>query len=173
MVAGWFMYDALVRSPLGRHPRIFAAFGLALVLGLHALLDALMGGRSAFIHVGAVLGTIMAANVWLRILPAQRRMIAAAERGEAYSDAVAATGPLRSRHNSYMVIPLVLIMLSNHYPTLLYGHPRATVLLGGVLVVGVAAAHVFRLGGFRLQRRLTAADAGSDGAGGGGTSAPG
>lgn len=140
MVGGWLLYDLLVRSPLGRRPAWFAAVGLLLLVGLLFGLREVMAARAAWIHVGAVVGTIMAANVWLRILPAQRKILAAVEAGLEFDPAIAATGPLRSKHNSYMVVPLVFVMLGNHYPTLTYAHSYAELILAGVVVLGWLAA---------------------------------
>jgi uncharacterized membrane protein len=95
-------------------------------------------------HVGAVLGTLMAANVWVRILPAQRRMIALVEGGGTNDPALGAQAKLRSKHNTFMVIPLVFIMLSSHFPTLTYGHRYNWLVLGGFVLLGFLAAKVVR-----------------------------
>ena len=144
LVVGWVVYDVMVRSPLGRNPVVFTFVGLGLLMGLHYGLSEVLSSRAAFFHIGALMGTIMAANVWMRILPSQRKMIAAAETDTPFDPGVLATGPLRSKHNSYMVIPLVFIMISNHYPTLSYGHDQSTLILGVLLVVGFAVARVMR-----------------------------
>src|SRR5260370_24741288 len=73
-------------------------------------------GRAAYIHVGAIFGTIMTLNVWMRILPAQRRMIAAAAAGEKFDASLSAQAKLRSKHNTYMAVPVVFLMLSHHFP---------------------------------------------------------
>src|SRR5205807_1581978 len=85
----------------------------------------------AYIHVGAAFGTIMAANVWMRILPAQRRMIAAVKEGRSPDPAEGARAKLRSKHNTYMVVPLVFTMISNHYPVSTYGHDYNCLVLRG------------------------------------------
>ena len=139
----WFVYDGMVRSPLGKKPVIFALVALALIMALHYGFSMVMSTRSAWIHVGAVLGTIMAANVWMRILPSQRLMLAAVKRGESFDSTVAKTGPMRSKHNSYTVIALVLIMIGNHYPTISYGSQYSTVILGIVVIIGWIAARMF------------------------------
>ena len=86
----------------------------------------------------------MAANVWLKILPAQTRLIAQAQRGETPSAKLLAAGPLRSKHNTFIVQPLILIMVSNHYPTISYGHTHSTFVLGAILLLGWAVAKIFR-----------------------------
>src|SRR4051812_21164637 len=81
LLAGWTVYDLLVRTPLVEHEPAFAVVGFVLILGLAAALSTVFSSRATYIHLGALFGTIMAANVWMRILPPQRRMIAAAAKG--------------------------------------------------------------------------------------------
>lgn len=144
VLVGWAVYDALVRSPLGRNVWAFSVVAWLLLLGVHYGLSEVLTSRAAFIHVGVLMGTIMAANVWMRILPAQRKMIAAAKEGTPLDPAVMATGPIRSKHNSYMVVPLVFIMISNHYPTISYGHDHSTAILGVILGAGWGVARLLR-----------------------------
>jgi uncharacterized membrane protein len=146
MVLGWVVYDLLVLSPLGKHNVVVAAIGWVALVALAFGLRKVMSSRAAYIHVGFMVGTIMAANVWMRILPAQRKMIAAAKEGKVPDSALKARGPQRSRHNSYMVVPLVFIMISNHYPTISYGNDYSWAILGGVLLVGWVAAKIMRDG---------------------------
>ncbi|MBO6574397.1 MAG: urate hydroxylase PuuD [Rhodothermales bacterium] len=141
---GWLLYDGLVRSPLGRRPVLFAAIGLVLIMALHYGYLQVMSPRSAFIHVGAVLGSIMTANVWERILPSTEKQLAAIRSGTPVSVDVASTGPLRSRQNSYVVMPVVAIMISNHYPSVSYGNEHSTLVLGVLVVLGWGIARLFR-----------------------------
>ena len=92
LAVGWIIYDLAARSPLGRSEAVFAAFSLLMIAVLAWGLMHVFSGRAAYIHVGAVLGTIMTANVWFRILPSQRKMIAAAAAGEKF-DASSALKP--------------------------------------------------------------------------------
>lgn len=140
LIVGWLLYDGLVRTRLGDHPA-FAVLGLAALAGAHWGFLQVMGSRAALVHVGAMIGTVMAANVWMRILPAQRRMLAAVEAGTAIDDRLARVGPQRSKHNSHLVVPLVFLMLANHYPTLTYGHSHATVVMVVILALGWGVAH--------------------------------
>jgi len=146
LIVGWVVYDLLVRSSLGRHPLSMAGVGLVGLLAVHRGLLEVMSSRSAFLHVGALMGTIMAANVWMRILPSQRKMLAAVRAGTEPDPRLSATGPLRSKHNSYMAVPLVFVMISNHYPTISYGSSHSTAILGGLLVVGWGVARILRDG---------------------------
>lgn len=141
---GWLVYDGLVRSPLGAKPRAFAGVGLILILALHLGFLEVMSPRAAYIHVGAVLGSIMTANVWERILPAQTKLLDSIRSGVSADAGVASTGPLRSRQNSYIVVPLVAIMISNHYPSISYGSDNSTIMLGIIVVVGWGVARLFR-----------------------------
>jgi uncharacterized membrane protein len=138
------VYDILCRSPLGRHEAALAVVGLALLVALAFGLGRVLSARAAWIHVGATMGTIMAANVWQLILPTQRRMIAAIAEGKRLDPALEDQAMLRTKHNTYMSIPLVLVMLSNHFPTVSYGHSWSWAMLGALLLVGGAAAHVVR-----------------------------
>jgi uncharacterized membrane protein len=117
---GAILYDVLWKFMAGK-PEV--ALGISFVL-LVALMWALtakagVGGRAMFIHVGALFGTAMAMNVWMRIWPAQRKIISAIKNGDAPDGAWAAMAGLRSKHNTYLSVPLIFIMVSNHYPTLL------------------------------------------------------
>ena len=144
VLVGWVVYDLIVLSPLGKHDAAVAAIGWLALVGLSFGLRRVMSSRAAYIHVGFLVGTIMAANVWMRILPAQRRMLAAAKDGKVADDALKARGPQRSKHNSYMVVPLVFVMISNHYPTISYGNDYSWAILGGVILAGWTAAKIIR-----------------------------
>jgi uncharacterized membrane protein len=104
-------------------------------------LTRVLSGRAAFIHVGAMLGTIMVANVWMRIIPAQHDLIAAAAAGRTPDDTLSTRAKQRSTHNSYVTFPVIFTMLSNHYPGS-YGHPLNWLVLSLLIVVGVAARQV-------------------------------
>jgi len=140
LVIGWLIYDALWRSPLAAHPRIAAAISLALLAGVTLALCRLLSGRAAFMHVGSLLGTIMVANVWMRILPAQRQMIAATQAGRQADFTLGERAKQRSVHNSYMTFPLLFIMLSNHYPAT-YASPVNWLVLLLLFVAGAAVRH--------------------------------
>lgn len=117
LVVGFALYDALWKSPLAKNAQVGAVVSLALLTAMSWGLSRVFSQRAVFIHVGAILGTIMAANVWMRIWPSQRKIIAAIKAGQAPDGAIVALAGLRSRHNTFMSIPLLLFMVSNHYPT--------------------------------------------------------
>jgi len=144
IIGGGFVYDLLVQSPLGRNEKAFAAVAYALVVGAAYLATHVLSGRAAFLHVGAMFGTIMVANVWMHILPAQRRMIAAAREGRAPDARDAARAKLRSKHNTFMAVPVVFTMISNHYPVSTYGHRYNWLILSALVLAGWVAAKIIR-----------------------------
>ena len=144
IVAGWIVYDLLWISPLARVEPLAIAISYALIVALAWWLPHVMSPRAAFLHVGAVLGTLMAANVWLRILPAQRKMVAAVREGREVDPRLGDRAKFRSKHNTYIVIPVVLLMISNHFPTTTYGASHNWLVVAVVTLAGWAAAHVIR-----------------------------
>jgi uncharacterized membrane protein len=142
LIVSWIVYDLLWTSPLARRGgRAAAGVSWVLLFAVVYGLTHILSGRAAFIHVGATLGTIMAANVWMRIMPAQRDQIAAAEAGRAVDPTLSSRAKQRSTHNSYVTFPVIFMMLSNHYP-LTYGHPLNWLVLSLLIVVGVAARQI-------------------------------
>ena len=115
LVLGWLIYDLLMISPLGRNEKVFAVVAYVLVVGTTYGLSRVLSGRAVYIHMGAIFGTIMAANVWMRILPAQRKMIEAIKAGQKPDEALAAQAKLRSKQNTFMAVPVVFLMISTHY----------------------------------------------------------
>ena len=142
LIAGWVVYDLVWTSPLARGPgRAASALSWALLLATVYGLTRVLSGRAAFIHAGAMIGTIMVANVWMRIVPAQRDLIAAAEAGRTPDYTLSTRAKQRSTHNSYVTFPVIFTMLSNHYPAI-HGHPLNWLLLWLLIVVGSAVRHV-------------------------------
>jgi uncharacterized membrane protein len=131
-------------SPLGRNERAFAVVAYLLLVGLSYGLTRYLSARAAYIHVGAVMGTIMAANVWMRILPAQKKMIAAINVGQKPDDALSAQAKLRSKQNTFMAVPLVFIMISNHFPGVTYGDRNNWAILAVLILLGWVAAKFIR-----------------------------
>jgi uncharacterized membrane protein len=144
LVAGWVVYDVLVRTPLVKNEPAFAAVAFLLIIGATVAMSRVFSTRATYIHVGAIFGTIMVMNVWMRILPPQRRMIAAAAKGEPFDASLAAGAKERSKHNTFMAIPTTFIMISNHFPTATYGNHYAVAVLGGLILVGWGAAGILR-----------------------------
>jgi uncharacterized membrane protein len=144
LVFGWIAYDVLARTPLVANDAAFGTLGFGLILATAEGLSAVMSSRATYIHVGALFGTIMVSNVWMRILPPQRRMIAAAARGESFDEALGAGAKQRSKHNTFLAVPTTFIMISNHFPTATYGNHYAVAVLGALILVGWGAAGILR-----------------------------
>jgi uncharacterized membrane protein len=143
LIIGWIVYDLLVQSPLGKNEMLFAGVAFVLVVGAAYGLTHVLSGRWAYLHMGAMFGTIMAANVWARILPAQRKMIAATTEGREPDANLAARAKLRSKHNTFIVVPTVFLMISNHYPET-YGHEYNWLIMSGLILLGWGAAKLIR-----------------------------
>jgi uncharacterized membrane protein len=143
LVVGWFVYDLLVQSPLGRNEVLFAVIAYLLVVGAAYGLTHVLSGRWAYLHLGAMFGTIMAANVWVRILPSQTRMIAATKEGREPDQSLAARAKLRSKHNTFIVVPTVFLMISNHYANT-YGSRYNWVIVSVLILLGWGAAKLIR-----------------------------
>ncbi len=146
LVLGGLAYDLLCRSPLGRRELLFAGLGFALMTGVAYGLTQTFGSRAAYIHVGAMLGTMMAANVFVVIIPNQRKTVAALVAGEAPDPEWNRDAAQRSLHNNYMTLPVLFIMISNHYP-FTYGHEWNWVLLAAIALIGAGTRHWFNLDG--------------------------
>ena len=144
LILGWVIYDLLMLSPLGRNEKAFATVAYVLIVVVTYGLTRVLSGRAAYIHVGAMLGTIMAANVWMRILPAQRKMIAAINQGRKPDDALSAQAKLRSKQNTFLAVPVVLIMISNHFPGVTYGERYNWAILAILILLGWVAAKFIR-----------------------------
>jgi uncharacterized membrane protein len=138
---GWVVYDTLWRFV---PTRVATPISWLLIVALAWALAKVFSARAAYIHVGAVLGTIMANNVWQRIIPAQQAMVESIRAGRPVDLSLGARAKERSKHNTFIVVPLVMIMLSNHFPTLTFAHDQAWAMLGALTLVGWAAAWLFR-----------------------------
>ncbi len=144
LIFGWVIYDLALRSSLGRSEIAFAIFSLIMTTVIAFGLVHVFSGRAAYIHVGAMFGTIMTLNVWMRILPAQRKMIAAAATGAVFDPALGAQAKLRSKHNTFMAVPVVFLMLSHHFPVATYGNTYNWEILILLILIGWGAAKLIR-----------------------------
>ena len=135
IVGGWVVYDLLCRTPLARDDRALGAVLLLLVALLAWGLCQLFSGRGAYIHFGAVLGTIMVANVFFVIIPGQRKLVAAAARGETPDSQPGIDAKQRSVHNTYFTLPVLFAMTSNHF-AMTYNHSYNWLILIAVSLAG-------------------------------------
>lgn len=141
LIASWFVYDLLWRSPLTQNVYVGAVITYAMVVGVLWFFSHRVSGRAAFLLTGAMMGTWMATNVWVHIIPAQQGLVNAVTEGKAPSEKLAKHAKTRSRHNNYMTYPVVLIMLSNHFPGV-YGHAANWMILAVLIVVGASIRHL-------------------------------
>jgi len=144
IIASGFVYDVMMSSPLGRHEKAFAVVAYILIVALAYGLTQVFSARAAYIHLGAIFGTIMAANVWMHILPSQRKMIAALNEGRKPDERLSARAKLRSKQNTFMAVPVVFIMISNHYPGVTYGDRYNWIILSALVLAGWVAAKFIR-----------------------------
>ncbi|MEL6116618.1 urate hydroxylase PuuD [Photobacterium sp. SP02] len=142
LAAGWIIYSLLCDSALGKKPMLL---GIILFFGLVAAaygLSQVFSGRGAYIHVGAIIGTIMVGNVFFVIMPAQRGLVKAIEENREPDPVLPAKGLLRSRHNNYLTLPVLFIMISNHFPST-YGSEYNWLILAGLAVFSILVRHYF------------------------------
>ena len=151
LVLSWGVYSALCASPLARQGTLLGVVLLLLGTGLAYGLTELFSGRGAYIHFGAVIGTIMVGNVFMVIMPGQRKLVGALERGEAPDPSWGAKAKLRSTHNTYLTLPLLFIMISNHYP-MTYGHQLNWLVLMAIVVITAGARQYFVLRHYGINK---------------------
>jgi uncharacterized membrane protein len=140
LAAGWVLYDALCRL-FGERTLPLAASVFLLILLSSVVYTKVFSGRGAFVHVGAFVGTIMAFNVFMVIIPGQRRMVAQMLRGETPEARYGKVAKQRSLHNNYLTLPVLLMMVSPHYP-FLSAHPQAWLVVALILLTGGLFRHI-------------------------------
>jgi uncharacterized membrane protein len=137
LVGGWLVYDGLCRSPLGRKAPLLAAVLVLLFSAAAWVLCHLFSGRGAYMEFGAMLGTIMVANVLFVIIPGQRELVRAKQEGREPDPAHGLAGKLRSTHNTYFTLPVLFVMISHHYP-MTFGARENWLVLIAICAAGVA-----------------------------------
>ncbi len=140
LLGGWIIYDQLCKSPLGKHTGWLALSVYALIVLAAYGFSHVFSGRGAFIHVGAFIGTMMAANVFAVIIPNQSKITASLLKGEKPDPKYGMIGKQRSLHNTYLTLPVLFMMTSNHY-AIITGHPQAWAIVGLVVLGGGVARH--------------------------------
>lgn len=144
LFGSWLAYDAIWESPLAHKAKWGHVATVLLACVVAYGLCQYFSGRAAYIHMGAVIGTWMAANVWMRIIPRQVKMVAAMEKGESVNPHWSGNAKNRSVHNNYFTLPLIFIMMSNHFPST-YGHKLNWVILILIGISGAAIRHYFNV----------------------------
>ena len=142
LVAGWLIYDALCKSPLGRNDVALALVGYVFLVALAWGFTKVFSGRGAYMQMGALIGTIMVANVAMIIIPNQRRVVADLIAGKSPDPRLGAIGKQRSLHNNYLTLPVIFVMISNHYP-LAYATRFNWLILALVMIMGATIRHFY------------------------------
>ncbi|HTC96669.1 MAG TPA: urate hydroxylase PuuD [Bradyrhizobium sp.] len=142
LVLAWLLYEAACRSGLARHELPFALGGYVFLVGLTYAFTHVLSGRGAFNQIAAIIGTIMVANVFLLIIPNQKKIVAALLAGQSPDPKLGKAGKERSVHNNYLTLPVVVLMISNHYP-LLFATRFNWVIVAIVLALGPVIRHFF------------------------------
>ena len=143
LAGGWFVYDGLCRLLEGKE-NVLAALVFVFIMACAWALFHVFSARAAYIHVGAIIGTIMVANVFFHIIPGQKRMVADIRAGRDPDPRPGIIGKQRSVHNTYFTLPVLFVMISNHYP-MTYSHPQGWLVLGVVMLAGVLIRQFFVL----------------------------
>ena len=144
MLFGWLIYDQLCKTKLSENGMLFFWIIFLSLTLLAYVLTHLISAKAAYIHVGAVIGTIMVANVFFGIIPSQKKMVAAMKKGDIPDPIVGKRGFQRSLHNNYFTLPVLFIMLSGHYP-LTFGSEYSWLVLAAIALIGVFVRHYFNL----------------------------
>ena len=157
IAGGWLLYEGMQRVVAPRAPAVAAAVWLTGLTAIAIALTQLVSGRAAFLHVGAMLGTIMAGNVALTIVPSQRELVRSLAEGRDADPAVSARAKRVSIHNNYFTFPVIVLMVSNHFPSV-YAHRWSWLLLLVLVAAGAAVRHVLnaRFGWPRWKPALAA-----------------
>jgi len=142
LIVAWLAYEALCRSPLGQNETVLSLLGFLFLVGLTYGFTHVFSGRGAFTQIGALIGTIMVANVFAVIIPNQRKVIAALIAGKEPDPELGDQGKQRSVHNNYLTLPVIFLMISNHYP-MLYATRFNWLIVAIVLLIGPVIRHFF------------------------------
>jgi uncharacterized membrane protein len=141
IAGGWLAYDLLCRLLAGKE-NLLAGLVFVLVMLADWALFQIFGARAAYVHVGAMMGTMMVANVFFHIIPGQKKMVDAIRAGQSVDPTPGVIGKQRSVHNTYFTLPVLFIMISSHYP-MTYSHPHGWAVLGAIMIAGVLIRQFF------------------------------
>ncbi len=144
LVLGWIVYDGLCRSALGDNEAILSAIGFVFLVACAWGFAQVFSARGAYMQIGALIGTIMAANVLMVIIPGQRKVIADLVAGRTPDAIHGQRGKQRSTHNNYLTLPVIFVMISNHYP-LAYATRYSWAILAFVIIMGAVIRHFYNV----------------------------
>ncbi|UVF21133.1 urate hydroxylase PuuD [Microvirga terrae] len=138
----WFVYEGLCRSPLGKNGVVLGVALFAYILAAAFAFTQVFNGRAAFLHTGAMIATWMSASVFFIIIPNQKKVVATLLAGGTPDPKLGKEAKLRSTHNNYLTLPVIFLMLSNHYP-LAWSSRYAVAIIGLIVIAGAVIRHYF------------------------------
>lgn len=150
-IVGWLLYDLLCKSPVRKIPWLFTIVGILLLTAFAYFYSHVFSGRAAFIHFGAMIGSIMVANVFFVIIPSQKAMVKAAKKGELPNPQRGKNALFRSIHNNYFTLPVLFVMVSNHFPST-FGNKYQWIVLASISIGSAGIKHWLNL---REQGKLS------------------
>jgi uncharacterized membrane protein len=139
-IVAWIMYDQLCKSPLKNIGWLFALIGVIILVAFAYIYSHVFSGRAAFIHFGAMIGSIMVANVFFVIIPSQKAMVNAAKKGQLPDPAKGKNALRRSIHNNYFTLPVLFVMVSNHFPST-FGNQYQWAVLAAISIGAAGIKH--------------------------------
>ena len=142
LIVAWLVYEGLCRSPLAHNDMALALVGYVFLVALTYAFTHVFSGRGAFVQIGALIGTIMVANVFVIIIPNQKKTVEALIAGEPPDPVMEQEGKTRSIHNNYLTLPVIFLMISGHYP-LLFATRFNWLIVAIVLAIGPVIRHFF------------------------------
>ena len=143
-IVAWIIYDLLCKSPLIRKPFLFATLGFALLVGFAYFYTQVFSSRAAYIHFGAMIGSIMVANVFFVIIPSQKAMVKAAKENKPLDPQLGKNALARSLHNNYFTLPVLFVMVSNHFPST-FGYKYPWLILAVISLGAAGVKHYLNL----------------------------
>jgi uncharacterized membrane protein len=143
-IVGWMIYDLLCKSTLRKNPLLFGLTGIIILVGFAWFYSQVFSGRAAFIHFGAMIGSIMVANVFFVIIPSQKAMVNAAKKGLLPDPQKGKNALFRSLHNNYFTLPVLFVMVSNHFPST-FGNQYQWAVLAAITIGSAGIKHWLNL----------------------------
>ncbi len=143
-IVAWLLYDRMCKSALVKSKWAFTITGIVLLIGFSFFYSHVFSGRAAFIHFGAMIGSIMAANVFFVIIPSQKAMVNAAKKGMLPDPAKGKNALFRSIHNNYFTLPVLFVMVSNHFPGT-FGNKYQWIVLAAISIGSAGIKHWLNL----------------------------
>ena len=143
-IAAWFIYDLLCKSPVGKKGILFTIIGTIIAIGFAYAYTRIFSARAAYVHFGAMIGSIMVANVFFVIIPSQKAMVKAARENKPLNATLGKNAGLRSLHNNYFTLPVLFVMISNHFPST-FGYKYPWLILGLITIGAAGVKHYLNL----------------------------